>query len=272
MRTRMPLALVLAAALLTGCTAPPPAPTETSPPRPAPPASVAADLLGTWTVTDVETAKVGTVTFSAGVFTAQLPCGEITGDWASAGEAWLGIGSLTSPACSRTPWLDSSAGIVRVGETWTLVDTDGATTATLIDGVTAGATSTPTIDNDYQATPLDPAFTVGSIAGRWQVGDAYVVFDEASWDAPCGRGRFAELGDGYVLSVSPSIVRSVACDVFDPEPLRTMRTAGFDGQELVLFDSDGEETLRLTPASEGWTPCEHDGPNERPQWPGRCDD
>lgn len=265
----MPLALVLAAALLTGCTtsAPDDAP-PTAPPRPEPPASQTADLLGTWTVTDVETAKVGTVTFSPGSFTANLPCGEITGDWATAGDAWLGVGSLMGPGCSRSiPWLTRSVGIVRVGETWTLLGLDGAATATLTDGTPDG---TPTgVELGYVATPLDPALTVGPIEGRWQVRDAYVVFHGGSWSTPCADGRFAELGNGYVLAVAPSIVRSIGCTSFDPGSLDSMRTAGFDGEELVLFDAGGEELVRLTPAMEGWTPCEHE--NGRPGWGDSCE-
>lgn len=273
---RRPLALVLASALvtavaLTGCTAAPPAPAPTSPPRPAPPESIAADLLGTWTITDVETAKVGTITFSPASFAAVLPCGEFTGLWVTAGEAWIGEGSLLAPGCSRIPWLTESVGIVRVGETWTLVGLDGAATATLTDGVSGPAPENVS-DVEYSPVPLDPALTVGPLEGRWRVGQTYVVFHDASWSTPCSGGRYVELGDGYVLAIAPGISGSIGCPDGDPGPLGNTRTAGFDGEELVLFDAEGEEIVRLISAMEGWTPCEHEKRNGGPQWRDGCDD
>lgn len=273
-KARTSVALVLAAALLSGCTAATtPTQLPASAPRPAPPASIAADLLGTWTVTDVETAKVGTITFTSGAFSAQLPCGDVDGGWLTAGDAWLGEPSLMDSGCIRggqldIPWLDDTVGIVQVGVTWTLVDSDGATTATLTDSTWDGPAES---DDGYVAVPLDPALTVEPLEGRWQVGGTYVEFHDSSWSTPCSGGRFVELGDGYVLAIAPGISGGIGCPDGDPGPLGSMRTAGFDGEELVLFDAEGEQIVRLDPASEGWTPCDEEN-RGKPGWRDPCDD
>lgn len=304
----MPLTVALVSALLVGCTAAAPAPTPepTIPPRPAAPASIGADLLGTWTITDVETANVGTIEFTPGAFVAQLACGEISGSWMTAGDAWLGVGSMTDGGCVSSgrltaAWLAPTVGIVRVGQTWSLVDSEGATTATLTDGISSRGPTVIPVEHRYSAIPLDPALSVGPIEGRWLVAEAddsanyldsaqeipvpasvstYLELVGSTWristdgNPPCGRtGRFVELGNGYVLSGSPGITASIGCPGLNLAPLITdMRTAGFDGEELVLFDAEGEEIVRLISAMEGWTPCEHEKRNGGPQWRDGCDD
>ena len=276
MRVRMAVPLA-AAALIVGCTAIPPvaAPPSGSPAAVKTPASVEAELLGTWTITDAATSETGTVTFtSPRSFTAQLPCGETDGVWVTAGNAWLAETGLIGPGCVRDgqlaiPWITHTVGIEPTADGWTLTGLDGEPTASLAAFTPAGSTS---MDGSYSAQPLDPAFTVDRIEGRWLVVsadesanpldaegkplyrtqvDTYLDLTRSVWNVStgCGQGRFAELGDGFVLSVSPSVVGAIACEGLQIGPLVSdMRTAGFDGPELVLFDAEGAELLRLARA------------------------
>ena len=242
-----------------------------SPEPPPPAASVEAELLGTWTITDAATSETGTITFtSPRSFTAQLPCGETDGVWITAGNAWLAETGLVGPDCVRDgqlaiPWITQTVGIEPTADGWTLTGIDGASTATLAD-FTPAETS---MEDSYRAQPLDPAFTVDRIEGRWLVVsadesanpldaegkpiyrtdvDTYLELARSAWTVSegCSGGRFAELGDGFVVSIAPAIVGGIACDGLQIAPLvASMRTAGFDGDELVLFDASGDELLRL---------------------------
>jgi len=195
------------------------------------------------------------------------------GVWITAGNAWLAEAGLVAPGCvpesqRAIPWITETVGIERTADGWTLTGLDGASTATLAE-FTPAETS---MEDSYRAQSLDPAFAVDRIEGRWLVVsadesanpldtegnpiyrtgvDTYLDLASSVWRVSteqqgCSEGRFAELGDGFVLSVYPSIIGGIACDGLQIAPLvAAMRTAGFDGDELVLFDGSGDELLRL---------------------------
>lgn len=267
------LPFLFASALLASCTALPPTTTHEPAPRPAPPGSVAASMIGTWTLTDSATGDIGELTLSATGLTGTMPCGTIDGVWVTAGDAWLGEMSLSDPGCVRdgaldAPWLTSTAGVEATDAGWHLLAPDGGITATLTEGTPGGtAAGTPDADVIYSAQPLPVDLSTGAIAGRWLVTEAaesalgaadptaitryptFVEFTERTWEISggCfGSGRWEDLGDGYVVAMGPGVMVGLGCGGPYVAPLITaMRTAGFDGDELVLFDRSGDELLRL---------------------------
>ncbi|MDH6181515.1 hypothetical protein M2152_001697 [Microbacteriaceae bacterium SG_E_30_P1] len=256
------LAVTLVAVMpLAACTAVPPRP-HPAPSRTAP-ASVDTQLLGTWTLTDAVTGETGTLTFSTPrAFTAELACGVTSGSWVTADSTWLAIAERSDPDCvhdnrSILTWIDSVIGINPTNTGWDLTNAQGTTLVSLSDASAAQTNA----DGAYTARPLPPDLTASSIEGEWVTSEiggktlrraVTVVFRDGSWVAStrmsglCAGGRYAELGDGFVLAITLGFGASLGCEADEVNGLVSqMRTAGFDGDELVLFDASGDELVRF---------------------------
>jgi hypothetical protein len=104
-------------------------------------------------------------------------------------------------------------------------------------------------------TPLAPEFEVRPLEGRWtpvvpRPGEAYLEFDGIDWHASDGcngnGGKWLDLGDGYLTTTPPGGSLLMGCNnVPVADMMQSVRTAGFDGDELVLFDAAGDELGRF---------------------------
>lgn len=262
MRPKLLLPAPLTMAALTACTTPQPAPssTPTMQPRAAAPADTAAELVGTWTITDVNDGAVNTLILSeSGVWEVTHECGPVSGSWASLGDyfvatAWGGTTACTSGGDPRPtlPWVENTYRIARTESGWTLTDAAGSATASLTDGTQDGAPPQTTV------VPLAQGFGVGAIEGRWVPlvdipGNSFVEFNGERWESSDGcngnSGKWADLGDGYFLSTPSGPQTAIGCENIPVETwVSSARTAGFDEGTLVLFDADGTELGRLAPA------------------------
>ncbi len=252
--------LMIGIALLAGCTTgptPTPTPSITAEPRPAPPADTAAELTGTWTITDVADGMSGSIILGNGGWEATYECGPIQGTWIAAGDRFLATWSGGSMGCFDNidpqpllAWVASTTRLAQTDSGWTLLDATGTTTATLTNGIAASPAPTPTV-----VTPLASTYTVAPLDGRWiplvdDPGKSYLELDENEWTASDGcngaRGRWLDLGDGYLVTTPPGISTQIGCENIPvAEWVGQARTAGFDGDELVLFDAAGDELGRF---------------------------
>ncbi|MDH6181522.1 hypothetical protein M2152_001704 [Microbacteriaceae bacterium SG_E_30_P1] len=271
--------LAAAITLLAGCSAPAPAPTATPTPHPPAPESVAADLIGTWTLSE-PSGHVGELTMLEDGFTYGAACGEVSGTWITLGDAWLGSPGLIDPGCVRdgqldVPWLTTTERLEAHDSGWLFTDSGGTTTGALNGRLTRGVPAEPTME---AIRPLDANLSPASLTGTWHItwavseamplaedtgapifgdDDTFLEFRDGDWksfvDTPgaCGSsGRYAELDHGYVVTNTPGMVASIGCPGLQVGSLVTaVRVVGADGAILHLFDSRGRELLRLEPHS-----------------------
>ena len=256
------VAIALSIGLLGSCTAPQPEPlpTPTVQPRAAAPTDTGSDLVGTWTISDPTAGTSSTLTLQeGGMWEAQHECGPITGSWASLGDyfvatAWGGTTACITGGDPRPtlPWVEKTHRIASSESGWTLTDDAGAVTGTLTDGRWDGPAPRST-----SVRPLPQGFTVGEITGRWvpmvtTPGESFVEFSGERWESSDGcngnSGKWADLGDGYFLSTPPGPQTAIGCEnVPVADWVSATRTAGFEGDILVLFDAAGTELGRLSP-------------------------
>ncbi len=246
---------------LAACTAAPATlpPTPVFEPRVATPSDTGGQLAGTWTITDPHDGMSASIVLNeSGMWDAKYDCGEISGQWASLGGAFLATkwgGSMgcfdgIDPQPSLT-WVEKAVRAVPSDTGWTLTDEAGNLAGSLTNG-TVQSPSSAVIQ------PLPQGFTIGSAEGRWvpvvdKPGDSFVEFSTGAWHSSDGcngnSGRWVDLGGGYVLATPSSISSQIGCEnVPVAEWVGAARTAGFDGETLVLFDAAGEELGHLTPA------------------------
>ena len=145
--------------------------------------------------------------------------------------------------------------------------------------VTAALFSGCTVAGDA-TVPFGRAVTAGSLEGRWLVVDAddsayfldsereltvasagvdtYLEFTRSTWRRVVGtdplcvtNGTFAEVGGGELVAQFPSVTWSIGCPGLNVNPLvAATRAVRSDGDELLLLDADGEDLVRLSPATD----------------------
>ncbi|MDH6181514.1 hypothetical protein M2152_001696 [Microbacteriaceae bacterium SG_E_30_P1] len=266
MRIRMLAPVALLTAGLAACTSAvplsTPTPTPTFEPRAAAPVNTAAEIVGTWTLVDPSDGMSATITLrDSGMWEGAYECGGINGEWASLGDAFLAMSWGGDMGCidnidpqPSLEWVEKTERIVASEDGWTLTDAAGAVTGSLTGGTLE---SEPPQDEPIQ--PLPQGFTVGHVEGRWAPivetpGDSYVEFGTGVWQSSDGcngnGGRWVDLGGGYLLATPSSISTMIGCEnVPVAEWVGAARTAGFDDEQLVLFDSRGVELGRLIAAT-----------------------
>lgn len=227
----------------------------------------AADLVGTWTVTDAASATPSTtVVFNPGDF--ELRSGEDvrSGSWRAAPGAFVAEVNSASgpdPVLDSPGWLTAAARADADGANAVLVDRAGAVTARLVPVAKADAPLPATAAPAALPAGLTPA-GAPSLIGRWVPADgagaaspkpAGVTF------APDGHytgsdgcnataGRWAAGDGGLLLATSgPMTLMGCADMVAVPSWVGGAGRAGFDGPTLVLVDASGAELGRLRPAT-----------------------
>lgn len=273
-RTTAIVPLILLGMLLAGCSAPSdpaPSPVPTEEPRPAPPAYTGVDLLGTWTLTDASDDMSASITFwGDGRWEADYECGFVGGQWLAAETTFFAVKASWSMACSDNidpqpalTWIDSATGLTRADGGWVILDSAGGATASLRDHAPLPSQS-PDFPMHQDApylvdvVPLPTELEVRTLEGRWtplvsKPGRSYLEFSGETWTASDGcngaGGKWVDLGDGYVLATPSGGMTAMGCEnVPVAYWVDAMRTAGFDGDELVLFDAAGDELGRLRSA------------------------
>lgn len=234
---------------------------------PVPPSPVdwsAKQMVGAWSVTYPADFVGSTIEIGAKIYTANLPCGQIQGDWAALDGAFAAIvwgGNGCPPEEDQAPWLFGATSIELDNGSWRLKDANGNLVATLIPDLEwtpseFDNTPSPEVWADLSnPVSLPSTLTPGSIVGEWaslSSGRASTVefSDDGTWRGTdgCndGSGRWKALANGRLLIVAPSIMLALGCaGGLAEEWLGSARLAGFDGDELVLLDSAGNELDRL---------------------------
>jgi len=280
MRTRALVTALLSGALVSGslgaCSAAPdepPAPSTTkvatSEPRPPAPVNTGAELVGSWTLTDLaDGGMTGTVRFSdRGYWDADYECGDFGGPFAAGGDVFYAMWTGGSMGCTDNidpqpslTWTTATVSVTPTENGWAFLDAKGATTATLT-GHSPQETPTPADPRFLLPSYLDPitplpaTFDVRSMIGLWvplvaAPGDSYLKLEETDWTSSDGcngnGGRWADLGGGYIITTPLGPSHLVGCEnVPVAEWFHFARTAGFDGDVLVLFDASGDELARF---------------------------
>lgn len=267
--------VVAAVAVLAGCTTPP-APE----PTPSPAAWAAptidwnpADLIGYWAVADGPDAGA-ILTLAAGGWEMALPCGEKRGSWAFLDgdvvfDGFGGDGSCFTANIRQELTPASLVGATSIAPTpagLTITAPAGETTLVASEAPPANPNSMveplpPTAQVEAffaDPAPLPPGIVPGSMVGRWipavdNPGDSFIEFTETDWVASDGcngsGGQYLSLPDGRVADASSGIGTLIGCENIPVGDWMLMaRSAGFDGDTLVLFDAEGAELGRLSPA------------------------
>ncbi|MBG6053675.1 hypothetical protein IWX81_000065 [Salinibacterium sp. CAN_S4] len=263
------LAPLVVIALLAGCASTPPAAEVVAEDSPA------IELVDLWRVTGAEGESADTwLRLDAGEFQLWRDCGMIQGSWRASNGLMLasvfgasgGCGTDTAPTAD---WLESVEGYVQTSDGFQLVDAAGSPVATLtIDGAPdpipdaadfyAEAPEVTDETRAYfaQAKPLPGSLTPGSLEGQWaaegvdaSLGAGVDFAADGTWTGSdgCngGSGRWAADASGGFLATS-GVSTLMACEgALVPSWVAQAQLAGFDGDVLVLLDSDGVELGRL---------------------------
>lgn len=277
--------VVLSAALLAGCAGTPTPPDALESPPVAGPgtsdASQALGLVGLWRVSGTTDEEPDTwLRLDALEFQLWRDCGFIMGSWTAGEEAFIASsyganGDCVEGGLPTVDWLESATAYERTGEGWQLTDAAGAVVASLaVDGAprpieTAAEfyaqppeVTAQTREAFQRTVPLPAgieAATVEPLTGRWVpvaftgATDPHVDFAaDGSWEGSDGcngaGGRWASGLDGEFLATSgPSTL--IGCEGAPvPVWVAGARSAGFDGDQLLLLDRDGNEIGRLVRA------------------------
>lgn len=233
------------------------------------------ELVNLWRVSGVEEEDPDTwLRLDANEFQLWRDCGMISGAWVSDGSAFLAsVGSasgecVTDAGIPGIGWLESVTQYQGASDGFELLASNGEVVASLtVDGapqpiVTAAEfyAEPPAITAGVRealrpaaplASHLRPA-TAEDLVGRWVPAegafstDPHAVMDEdGTWTGSDGcngaAGRWTVGGAGSLLATSgPSTL--IGCDgVGVPTWVGLARTAGFDGDALILFDIHGEQ-------------------------------
>lgn len=224
-----------------------------------------AALVGWWRVAGTEER----VLVDAGGLEVVDGCTTATGTWRAdpAGRFVAGVDSVLPCPDGRaaTPdWIGAAAGFRLDGEDAVLLDGAGAELVRLqpADPVAGSGAVDPgrggVVPDAAPAAPppagLRPAGPA-DLAGRWAgEGAAFVAFaPDGTWTGSDGcngtGGVWTADEGGGLLATAASVTTLIACDGTDVgTALRTARTAGLDGDVLVLLDAAGAELVRLAPA------------------------
>ena len=253
------------AIVVSGCTPAPvaePAPTA----RPAAPASLATDISGDWTVTDLADESTVSVTFDGAEWSTTYPCGKAAGFWVTAGSVFLAqLGSFDQSCLVdggfTVRWADLAVAFAQTATGWELLDANNAPVATLSNRQPVSRVPEwPQLVQPFaeQVTALSTTLSLDKLTGRWiplvdDPGRSFVEFSETTWGSTDGcnesGGKWSDLGDGYILTMGYPYITQVGCENIPVEGwVSSARTAGFDGDILVLFDADGSELGSLTRA------------------------
>jgi hypothetical protein len=280
--------VVLSAALLAGCAGnPTPPETPESPPVTAPAApgaageSQALGLVGLWRVSGAANEQPDAwLRLDAVEFQLWRDCGMIMGSWTAGEAAFIASTHSASGACVEdemptVAWLESATAFERAGDGWQLTDAAGTVVASLaVDGApepidTAAdfyAQPPELTEETYAAfrrsAPLPAALeaaTAESLAGLWVpieftgATDPHVDFAaDGSWEGSDGcngaAGRWSSGFAGeFFATLGPSTL--MGCEGAPvPVWIAGARIAGFDGDQLLLLDRDGNELGRLVRA------------------------
>lgn len=219
-------------------------------------------LIGSWQVADAGDQPGAVVQFGAGDVQVQVECGRLLGSWRAnpLGMFVAGIhgwdGQCIGDAAPE--WLASATGFRDHDDGPQLLDRDGEVTARLVP------TGTPQPGESPQpyATPaplppdLAPA-DAESLLGRWRpvespASRAFLELARSGeWSGSDGcngqGGRWVAGPDGALLATG-GVSTLIACDNQVPVAswMTTAARAGFDGNELVLLDVDGNPVGRLS--------------------------
>lgn len=277
--------VVVSAALLAACAGnPTPPDAPDTPPVAGPGASgesQALGLVGLWRVSGASGEQPDTwLRLDAVEFQLWRDCGMIMGSWTAGEEAFIASPYGASGECAdgglpTVAWLESATAYERAGDGWQLTDAAGAVVASLaVDGApepieTAAdfyAQPPEVTDETREAfrriAPLPAgieAATAESLAGRWVpiaftgATDPHVDFAaDGSWEGSDGcngaAGRWSSgLAGEFLATSGPSTL--MACEGAPvPAWIGGARIAGFDGDQLLLFDREGVEIGRLVRA------------------------
>jgi hypothetical protein len=283
MRTTMVVLAVIAASMLTACSAAgtPPAPSASVSARSAaPPADDGFerwDLVGLWRVSDAEGAGPETwLHIDAQEARLWSECGFQFGGWSAGGGQVIvdlygfHMGCMEDGEPPIVAWLTETAAYEPAVDGWTLLSATGEVTARLrVDGVPPrhpdsndDARQQPVVDDELKALLADVGAPDGmraavaeELIGRWvpvepAANDPHVeIADDGTWAASDGcndtRGRWAVASDGSLLTTGgPTTL--VGCEGSEePAAFGRARAAAFDGDVLVLLGVDGAEVARL---------------------------
>ncbi|MGT2426416.1 hypothetical protein [Amnibacterium kyonggiense] len=237
---------------------------STAPSSSAVGAAAALELVGTrWAVSG----RPGTtVRFDGLAVTAAVGDRSSSWAWSAQGDQVLigaPVAGLDGPV--DAPWLTATTSVREDGSGWTLLGTDGGTTARLTpDGSAPATTSTRLLAAAVPGPGVVDA-PATALEGRWTVaGDprTAVAFTGGTWSATAsctsaaigGRGRYRVLPGGRLLVVR-TMTPIRGCPVVDGaaagrgSAITSIARAGsfrVRGGTLTLFDRDGAELGSLT--------------------------
>jgi hypothetical protein len=233
-------------------------------------------LIGTWRLDfGGEVFADNTISFATREFTAHTCDQDYHGTWATMNGAIVAQpegypdcpnADMAGPMFS---WLTAAATVVRDGDGWGLLDSDGERTVGLVpvrDGdAPRPVTPPPVLDDEARQwlappAPLPAGLAEGDVTGRWEsaggsLAGVILEFWADGWNASddCGEiyGRWAPPEGGGLLATTLVVAPFESCDVSSlTAAFADLRLAGFDGETLVLLDGDAKEIGRFLPADD----------------------
>lgn len=275
---RLIAALTVMATMLLGCDSTPPEPNEPTPTASSEraassdgPGGDPVDLIGVWAVQEAADEEDGTVlVMRLHALELYRECGGLDGSWRALHDGLLVVGLVSgSGQCgleSWPTWLAEAAAHRREGDGHALLDESGVVLARLTPG---SLESVPVYPN--RAAPEGPTVTpearralapaeplpdhvipadAASVLGNWVPSgtpprsEAHLRFDrDGTWHGSdgCNRvgGRWRSGQDGALLGTT-GVSTLIGCENLPvASHMGQVARAGFQGQDLVLFDRRG---------------------------------
>lgn len=268
--------VVLTVLLLGGCA-------TASPEGPGPSATAgpvdegAVELIGLWRVSDAAGEASETwLRLDGSELMLWRECGFVSGAWSALDGAFVAAVNAANEGCVEdgavptVDWLDLAAGYEREGDGWVLRGPDGAAVARLaIDGAPPAS---PDLADFYREQPgitdemrarfaavgvpdgVVPA-TADDLVGRWVPVETFrtdphlTVDADGTWRGSDGcngvHGRWTAPAPGMLLTTGGPMTLMACEGSNEPLAFAAARAAGFDGNELLIYDLSGQPVARL---------------------------